>query len=464
MKISLKVKLTISYVLISLFLVFSLLFAARYMINNQFEYYVKKNQNENARLISEQVVKAFKQAEGIPSNETLINIGDMALEKGFILRIYNTSGNMIWCMDLVDNASCGTMLHNIENNMKSIYPNFDGKYVETNFLIKDSETVLGTINLGHYGPFYFGDSEVQFLKIMNQVFLFGAIAALFIAICLGFLMASRITRPIHRIIDQTHEMEQGKYKHLIDISTNTLELSTMIQSVNSLATTLERQSIIRKNLARNYAHEIRTPLASLRSNLEAMIDGIWEPTKERLESCNEEILRLTRMIGDIDKLVAIEDENLILTKEKFDLLELIHQITMNFDSLLLEKKIDLIILGKSSMIYADKDKIGQVLINLISNGIKYSNDYGKIIIQINQDKEKTELIIEDTGIGMAQEELPLIFEHLYRTDKSRSSSTGGSGIGLAVVKAIIDAHNGKISVTSALGKGSTFLVSLPNNF
>lgn len=464
MKISLKIKLTISYILISLFLVISLLFAARYMINNQFEHYVKKNQDKNARDIANQVVKAFRLADGIPTGETLKNIGDMALEKGFILRINNIDGNMIWCMDWVDNASCGTMLSGIEHNMKSIYPNYSGEYVETSFLIKNSDTVLGTINLGHYGPFYYGDSEIQFLKIINQVFIIGGISALFIAIFLGFLMASRITKPINIIITQTHEMEKGKYKHLIDISSNTLEVSQMIQSVNSLASTLERQSNLRKNLARDYAHEIRTPLTSLRSSLEAMIDGIWEPTKERLESCNEEILRLTRMIGEIDKLVEIEDDNLVLTKENFDLLELIQQITMNFDPQLFDKKISLMILGKPSVINADRDKIGQIVVNLISNAIKYSNEGGKIILQIKQNKESMDLIVEDAGIGMAKEELPLIFEHLYRTDKSRSSSTGGSGIGLAVVKAIVDAHHGKIAVESAPGKGSTFTVSLPNIF
>lgn len=464
MKISLKVKLTISYIVISLLLVFSLLFAARYMINNQFKHYVKKNQVRNARDIADQVVKAFKQADGTPLDETLTNIGEMALDKGFILRINNNSGNMIWCMDWVDNDRCGTMLSDVEHNMKSIYPNFEGEYVETTFLIENNGTVFGNINLGHYGPYYFGDSEIQFLKIINQVFLIGAISALFVAICLGFVMANRITKPIKKIIAQTQEMEQGKYKHLIDNSTNTLEVAQMIQSVNSLASTLERQSNLRKNLAKDYAHEIRTPLASLQSNFEAMIDGIWEPTKERLESCNEEIMRLTRMIGGIDKLVEIENANLILARENFDLLELAQQISMNFDSQLMEKNLELIIQGEVNNLYADRDKIGQVIVNLVSNAIKYSNEWGKIMIQIHQNKEMTELIVEDTGIGMAKEELPLIFEHLYRIDKSRSSSTGGSGIGLAVVKSIVEAHRGGITVESVMGKGSKFIVNIPNHF
>jgi signal transduction histidine kinase len=295
--------------------------------------------------------------------------------------------------------------------------------------------------------------------MFNDIFLFGAILALIAAIVLGIFMASKIGGPIKKVIEQTEKIEGGDYNSLIEFKTNTKEVDKLIHSVNSLAATLERQHTIRKRLAQNYAHELRTPLASLQSNLEAMIDGIWEPTNERLESCNEEILRLTRMLSGIDKIAEIEDNNMSLNKSSFDLLEFTNKIMLNFESLIEDKNITLSIEGTPCNLNADKDKTGQVLINLVSNAIKYTQQNGKIIISIIDQGNFIELSVKDNGIGIDKEDIPNIFEHLYRTDKSRASTTGGSGMGLAVVKAIVDAHQGKITVESE--KGSKFTVTLP---
>ncbi|MPN30102.1 Sensor histidine kinase ResE [bioreactor metagenome] len=192
-----------------------------------------------------------------------------------------------------------------------------------------------------------------------------------------------------------------------------------------------------------------------------MIDGIWEPTKERLESLNEEILRLTRMLSGLDKIAEIENNDIGLNRTYFDIFEFTNKLVLNFEFYIREKNITLNVEGSSLRIYADKDKIGQVIINLISNAIKYTNINGEISISILDKGNEVEFSITDNGAGIEKEDLPYIFERLYRADKSRSGNTGGNGMGLAVVKAIVDGHNGKITVKSESEFGSKFTVTLP---
>jgi len=459
MKFSLKIKLIISYVLISFLLVGSLFYTTKYMFNRQFENYIRNNLDKSSIQIVNQVISAYDNSGNPPSNIVLTNIGEAALAKGFVLSINNMDETMIWCMNWVNQQMCSDMLVGIEQNMSNVYLDFNGEYTEESYDINKNGNFYGTVTLGYYGPFYYNNNDVQFLTMFNQIFIIGAILSLVIAVILGIFMANKIGSPIKKVIEQTVKIEGGDYKDLIEFKSNTKEVDKLIHSVNSLATTLNRQQITRKRLAQDYAHELRTPLATLQSNLEAMIDGIWEPNKERLESLNEEILRLTRMLSGIDKIAEIEDNSISLNKANFNLLEFTNKIIFNFESYVKEKNITLSVVGASCNLYADKDKIGQVIINLVSNAIKYTENNGKILILIIEKRNAVEFSISDTGVGIDKEDLPYIFEHLYRTDKSRASTTGGSGMGLAVVKSIIDAHKGKITVESKFG--SKFTVTLP---
>ena len=197
--------------------------------------------------------------------------------------------------------------------------------------------------------------------------------------------------------------------------------------------------------------------------MEAMIDGVWEPNKERLSSCHEEILRINRLVGDLEKLSKYEGENLILNKSAFDIKELVMTISNNFETDFKNKAIKFSISSESLFLKADRDKISQVFVNLLSNAVKYTPPGGNISITTYKDLDDNCIKIKftDTGYGISLEDLPYIFERFYRADKSRNRMTGGSGIGLAIAKAIIDAHEGGISVTSEIDKGTEFIVSLP---
>jgi signal transduction histidine kinase len=208
--------------------------------------------------------------------------------------------------------------------------------------------------------------------------------------------------------------------------------------------------------------------------MEAMIDGVWEPTAERLASCHEEIIRLQKLVEDLNLLSILERDNLVLHKTRFDLVALITSAVRQFLPQAREKGIALVTdTGNGEApIYADYDRLMQVLVNLISNGIKYT-DAGSIRITIRPlapagtaagiggEPPHYEISVTDTGIGISEDALPHIFERFYRADKSRNRDTGGAGIGLTIAAAIVAAHGGRISAESranAPSQGSVFRV------
>ncbi len=461
MNMSLKLRLTLSYVLLSLFLVSSLLIVSNYFFDQKFQGYIMERQEQKNKDIVYMISNEFGENGKVPSTEVLHNIGMNALSKGLILMVSNPKGQELFCMSTVDSQMCDDMIVSMQNHMVSIYPNFEGKYVQKNYDVFKSNQKVAVVTLGYYGPFYYNDEDIHFLNVLNQIYIGIAIVFLVLAGFVGFFIANRISNPIRKVIMKTRQLEVGDYANKIHLDSKTKEINQLIYSINNLADTLKRQQSLKKRMAKDYAHEFRTPLATLLSTLEAMIDGIWEPTEARLESCREEILRLTRMISDLDKLVKIEDDNLVLHKSVFELSTAVEQTICNFLPEIRLKNIELETDLASYELFADKDKIIQVIVNLMSNAVKYTDDGGKIAVSIIPYSDKVEIIVADTGIGIEKKDLDNIFENLYRTDISRNRGTGGSGIGLSVVKAIVMAHDGNIETKSELGKGSEFIITLP---
>ena len=462
MKSSLRTRLSLSYILIALISVLFISILANVFLDRQFKDYVVKKQEQDSKAVLNLVNRQYK-GNGTWDSQTIEEIGVNALEQGLILKVSDAAGKMIWDATVHNNGLCVQMLSHMAQNMTSRYPNWKGGYVENTFPVIINFVEVGKAEIGYFGPYFFSDNDLAFINTLNEMLVGVGVFSLLLALILGAVMARRISNPIARVVRTARMISEGSYGEKITGKSDTKEIGQLTETINELADTLEKQDSLRKRMSADVAHELRTPLATLQSHMEAMIDGIWEPNVQRLKSCHEEIMRMGRLVGDLENLARFEGGNLHLNKTYFDLSELIKNIIINFESDFKSKGIKLVFEAEQQFINADRDKISQVIVNLLSNAFKYTSEDGRVEVMIKECEETIEIAVQDNGRGIPEEDLPYIFERFYRADKSRNRLSGGSGIGLTIAKTLVEAHHGKIQVKSKLNVGTEFLIILPKS-
>lgn len=462
MKFSLKQRLILSFCSLIVICVTLIMIFSNVLLDNQFKKYVINKQTEKSNEIVNDIDNQYIN-DSDWNYSSIENIGVNALSDGIILKLYNNEDEIVWDATEHNNGMCTQMIEHMARNTLSRHPNFNGGYEEKEFNIIRDNQIVGVVKLGYYGPFYYNDIDLAFINSLNELFFVVALICILFAIFLAVILAKNIEDPITKVIDKTKLVSGGVYHGQVEYNGNIKEISELVNSVNNLTEKLESQENLRKKLTSDMSHELRTPLTSIQGHLEAMIDKVWEPTDERLESCYEEILRINRMVKDIEKLAELENENINLNIEVTDISKLMKNILNNFEKQILDKKIKLNYNPESIKVYIDKDKISQVFINVISNAIKYSNENGIIDVNILDEGNNVCIKIKDNGIGIDKKYLPYIFERLYRADESRCRNTGGSGIGLTITKKLVELHKGTIEIKSEINLGTEVIINLNKN-
>lgn len=310
------------------------------------------------------------------------------------------------------------------------------------------------------------DSREMFLQDMTNIIIGISLLMIIIAISISIFLSQKISKPIIVVSKMTDFIKRGGYDQVLKYESFIVEIDNLINSINELSKELYIMENMRKKLTSDISHELRTPLTSIQTHLEAMIDGIWEPSPERLNSVNEEVIRLSHLVNQLKNLTKYDMEKNKLDISEVNLKQLIKNIIYNNQSFAFEKNIQIEYDLEEITAKVDKEKITQVIVNLISNAIRYTNCNckieGKIIIKLYKKDSFINIIVKDNGIGIPEENLDYIFQRFYRVDKSRCRNTGGTGIGLAICKSIIDLHKGNIEVKSKINEGSEFIITLPN--
>lgn len=456
----LRQKLICSYIFVTALSIVIISILANLSLEKGFNEYISSKIDERKNDVITSIESQYKNNQW--DVNAITNIGVNALQDGLILKVTDTNGNVVWDAREYNHGMCEAMIRKISNNMMSKFPNFNGQYVINKYELSSNGIKNGTLEVGYYGPFYYNDADFLFINTLNKIFVTAGIIGLLSSIILGIIISGGISNPILRVVKATNLISTGHYKDRIIEKSKVEEITNLVTSVNNLAESLEKQELLRTRLTRDVAHELRTPLTTLQSHLEAILDGIWEPTPDRLVSFHEEILRLKRLVGDLERLSRYDQETMNLDKEKTNIKELMNQIVINFEKQFIDKNIQLISDLRECIINVDKDKISQAVINILSNALKYTPEGGEVIINCYYENDKGIISIKDSGIGISKEHLSHIFERLYRVDESRTRNTGGSGIGLAITKAIVIAHGGEIIVESNINEGTIFRIYLPS--
>ncbi len=460
-KMRLKTTLSISFALIVVLTVFLVSIFSGIFINRQFEEYVKQSQAEEAALLAESIGSNYDEELERFNIDYVHGMGMYALNEGFILRLYDKDMNLLWDAENHDMELCHDIMDGIMIRMQQKMPTFDGNFVTDSFKLRSGERVNGILEVSYYAPYYLNENDFHFVQALNRILAIVGVVSIVIAAFLGVLLARRITNPISGVISATKKISGGDYSVRVGTDSGVQETYELADSINTMAGSLKEQEFLRKQMTADIAHELRTPVTNISSYIEMMMDDVMEPTPDRLRSCYDELLRLSGLIKDLERLESAESGEIVLNKEDCDLYELAQSILQGFTTQLDEKKIDARVVGEKLNVVADKGRMGQVVANLLSNAIKYTDDNGKITVYIRKEEDSAALIVEDNGIGIQKEDQTRVFERFFRTDKSRTRKTGGAGIGLSISKAIVQAHNGTIHCESEPGEGSRFIVTLP---
>ena len=458
---SLRSQLSLYIMTIVLVMVALISLLANVAVNKQFEEYISSQEQEQREKIIGDLENLYNGMTRSWNSDYLHAIGMYSLYDGYVLSVYDSSGKMIWDAEHHDMTLCRQIMDDITERMRQ--RENSGGFTTYSYDLMQGSQKIGSVSIRAYGPYFLKKNEFQFINTLNALLLVIGLVSCAVSMITGAFLAHRIARPITKTAEIAEKISGGDYNIRFESKTKTRELSTLISSINDMAGALDRQEQFRKQLTADIAHELRTPLTAIRSHLEAMAEGLWEATPERLNSCVEEVKRLGSLVADLERLAKLEQENVKLHITAVDLRELVCAVCSNFEKEAYDKNVEIRIDGLSADIRADKDRITQVITNLLSNAIKYTPDGGKIRVLIKNEDANGVVVVEDNGIGISQKDLPFIFERFYRTDQSRNRKTGGAGIGLTIAKSIVEAHNGRITVESAEGAGSRFTVYLPQN-
>lgn len=459
---SIRRNLIITYSVISVTIIAILAFFLNFSMNIIFEEYAKKQQTDRIESVRKQIIELYNSDTGEFDVAGIEIIGNAALQNGLILHIQAVNKEIDWDINTHKKQECQMMLEHADQNMQSKYPNFRGGYMEDKYELSVDGEMIGYITIGYYGPYSLDDNELDMLNRINKKLIGIGGASLIMAVILGIVMSRKITAPISSAITVAGKIAEGEYGVQSKVKSKNAETNSLIHAINEMSSMLEMDEKQKRQITSDVAHELRTPLTNLQGNLEAMLDGIWEPDRERLMSCHEEIVRLTVIVKQMQELYSLENRREELEYEEISFSELCKSLSIDFAGRLQEKQMRFTCMTKKDdTIWGDKYRIQQCMINLLANAIQYSDKGSEIYISFQEDNQDTIIKITDHGMGIPEEELPHLFERFYRVDKSRNKKTGGMGIGLSITKAIVERHNGKISVESILGKGTTFTMTFP---
>jgi signal transduction histidine kinase len=304
--------------------------------------------------------------------------------------------------------------------------------------------------------------ETTFLTSVNHSLWIAVLSAGLIALLLALWFASTLLRPLYKLKTAAGRMEQGDLSQRVAIKDKG-EIGALAHAFNTMADSLNRAEQGRRNLINDVAHELRNPLMNIRGSLELLADQILEPTPETLASLYEETSLLSRLVSDLQDLSLAEAGQLRLVRQPVEIAEVVNQTVQVVQPQLEKKHLVLHVSLPSSLppVEADSERVAQILRNLLSNAIIHTSSPGEISMSASLNAALVEIRVQDTGVGIAPEHLPYLFERFYRVDASRARATGGTGLGLAIVKQMVQAHGGQISVTSQAGKGTCFTFTLP---
>ncbi len=420
----------------------------RELLVRDFREYLEGEMEDRVYWVTAALESSYEK-NGAWSQDAVIEDTVWALMLGLDMRLYDATGGLV-----IDTGhAVSTLSPLVSKRVKAIS---EQRGQEKNARFIPYALFLGGREIGRLEVHFLRPSkEDVFISRSNTLLFISLICLGGIAVLLSVVSARRLTKPIRGLTEAASAIGAGDLTRRV-VATGKDELSVLSAAFNRMALALEKQEGLRRKLTANIAHELRTPLTAVRGELEGMMDGYIPADREHIQSLYAEINRLRRIIEAIEELSSAEASSLNLDLRPIDLGPFLLNISDRFGRLFSEKGVSLTVKCDEDLsVHADPERLSQVLINLLSNALKATGQGGAVGVRASDTDDGVVIEVSDTGTGIREEDLPYVFERFYR------ASEGGLGLGLAIVRELVDAHGGSITCRSEYGQGAAFTVTLP---
>jgi len=444
---SITVKLLLAFLAISMLSVLLIVLSARWLTDREFRSYLF-TQNRNT-LITELTNYYDKNGTWNGVDAALQAPGQASPP-----RLFSGGGRFFSLAD----ASNHVVLAGIGDNVGDLLPQ---SVIQNGNLIKVNGKVVGTM-VTRQPSINVNPAETDFLNHVMQVITLSAFGVIALGLLLAFLLSRTLTRPIRELTAATHAVSAGQLKQEVPVRSRD-ELGELAASFNRMNSALVRSTELRRQMTADIAHELRTPVSVIMGHAEAVHDGVLVPSLESFEIIRDEVERLDGLIEDLRTLSRADAGELPIEFQPVSPGRLLEKVQAMHKQIAARKNIaiDLQMEPDLPEISADPGRLVQVLSNLVDNALLYTPESGRVLLSVRVVAHDLELRVQDSGPGIAENELDLVFERFYRSDPSRQRNAGGSGLGLAIAKSIVEKHGGSIWAESKPGEGTTIVIHLP---
>ena len=337
----------------------------------------------------------------------------------------------------------------------------DSSQVAMANIIVDGKAI-GSVHIWVYGSdTLMRQPDQEFRNNSYQAMLLASVVAMILASCIGYLFARNLVAPINCMTKTARAIKEGDLSARTDLHGED-EIARLGETFDAMAESVEKDRELERRLTTDVAHELRTPLMAIQATVEAMVDGVYEADEERLVTVNSEVQRLSRLVDALLKLSRLESRSQPMKEDIVDVGELIEGIVSTHEMFVSDSGLTLDYHAEDNvLVVGDPDMIRQATANLISNAVRYTPEGGHIDVTVRRGDIMASIAVKDTGIGLTREEAKMVFSRFWRADAGRTRESGGLGVGLAVVKEIVDRHGGWVQVEGEKGEGACFTIHIP---
>ena len=446
-------RVTLSFAAIAAMTALVAIGVVSFVWEQHFQTYTRENMQDVAETTAEQIAAQYER-DGSFTPTVLQRARNMVnVTKGIGMQVVDAQNVVVF--DSTTESSDGQI------NTPSLAPQPGSTNIARAAIVANNQAV-GSVRVWVYGSDrLLRASDEVFRDRSYQAMIWAAVVAIVLASLIGYLFARNLVRPIKRMTSTAIAIKEGDLSARTNM-TGEDEVAQLGKTFDAMADAVERDRQLERRLTTDVAHELRTPLMAIQATVEAMVDGVFPADEEHLVTVNSEVQRLSRLVGSLLKLSRLENRSNPNKQEVVDVGEVVsgiiatHEAYVSEAGLTLDYKAD-----NNVLVLGDPDLIRQATANLISNSVRYTPEGGSISVRVRRGETMAQIAVRDTGIGLTPEEARMVFSRFWRADAGRTRESGGLGVGLTVVKEIVDRHNGWVQVEGRKGEGACFTIHIP---